>query len=369
MKNQDSWIFISVLPNLILINSFETKYAAIVSYDDERVKYIRENNKSIDELLESFIDTELRKIKPSVLLIHKRIYSKIERHAAIVAFRNVIALSVILDGWIPIIFSKHLNIYSTLYSDFYDLFPMNGYSDKFYFVNSPALSNIISNAKIKFQSNYALPDTNNFYLFFDDKLINALFNILEKYFIKKNKVHSYSSLFRSLQVVFSACKMPTDNISTFYDYGIKVGLWISAFEILFHPGGVGKIGYKDIIKELNKYELLNPKIKNKLYSINNNIKTNIIGLVYNEIYNARNDFYHGNNIDENRLYIFKKKKFPLITHIAPIIYLIALYVFLKDKNYLLNTTPKNSDEEIINYIKKERIEEVFIKIVSKKIVI
>ncbi len=279
MKKNDTWIFISVFPNLSLSIPFETKYATIVPQNDARVKSLRKTHKSIDELLESFINERLEKIEPSVLLIHKKAYSnKSERHSAIIAFRNIIALSVILEGWIPIIHSKHPNVFTTLYSDYYDLFPLDGYGDKLYLVKSPALNSIISNAKIKYQSNYSLPNTNHFILSVDNKLFDALIYLWEDYFIKKNRSHNNSSLFRSLQLAFSACKMPTDNFSTFYDYGAKVGLWVSSFEILFHPGEKGQIGYKDIIAELNKYKLFSQKT-NKQYKIKN-VRTNIVGLKY-----------------------------------------------------------------------------------------
>lgn len=365
MKNQDAWIFISVFPNLLLSIPFETKYGAIVPYDDKRVIFLKEKYKPIAELLNSFVNDRLE--KPSVLLIHKKTYSnKDDRHSAIVAFRNLIALNVILEGWVPLVDSKYYNVSTTLYSDYYDLFPLGGYGDKLYSVASPALSSTVSEAKIKYQSNYLLPDTKQFILFVDNKLFNTLINVWEDYFINKNKLHFSSSLFRSFQLAFSACKMPTDNFSTLYDYGTKVGLWISAFEILFHPGGKGKVGYKDIIAELNKYDLINQKIKRKIYSING-IQTNIVGLIYKEIYDARNDFFHGNSIEKNGLYVFKQKKFPAITRIAPIIYLMALHVFLKKNNLLLDVEPKSIDEKMVNYLMRDRIEEIFTKIVKKKI--
>jgi len=367
MTNQDSWIFVTVFPNLLINTPFETQYAAVVPYDDKRVKLLKQKHKLLAEVLNSFVDNRFKKIKPSVLLVHKKLYSnKNDKQSAIVAFRNIIALNVILEGWIPLVESKYPNVSTTLYSDYYDFFPMNSYGDKLYSVTSPALSSIISNAKVKYQSNYLLPDTKQFLLSFDNKLFSELVKVWEDYFINKNKFHSYTSLFRSFQLVFSACKMPTDNFSTFYDYGTKVGLWISSFEILFHPGEKGKIGYKDIINELNKYDLINPKIRGKKYSINGT-QTNIVGLIYKEIYDARNDFFHGNDIVKNGLYLFKQNRFPAITRIAPVIYLIALSVFLKNNNMLPDIEPKNIDERIVKYIMRDRIEEIFIKIVKKKI--
>lgn len=368
MNNQDSWIFVSIFPNLLETYSFKTSYAVIVPCSDSRVKLLRRKYKPIDELLNSFIDTRLKIIRPNVFLLHKKAYSNQHyRHAAIVAFRNIVALNVILEGWIPLVHATHNNVFTTLYSDYYDFFPLNGYGDKLYFVKTPALSNIVSQTKVKYQSNYSLPEANHFTLFVNQKLFDVLIYIWEDYFVRKKRLDCYSSLFRSLQLAFSACKMPTDNFSTIYDYGTKIGLWISAFEILFHPGKNGSIHCNDIIAELNKYEFSNPKIKKKSYLINK-VQTNIVGLIYKEIYDVRNDFFHGNNIDTNRLYVFKQKKFPIITHIAPVLFLMALHVFLQSKKLLLDVKPKNLNERIVQHIMHDRIEEVFTKIIRKKIV-
>jgi hypothetical protein len=116
---------------------------------------------------------------------------------------------------------------------------------------------IVSNAKVKYQSNYLLPDSDSFYPFINNDLFDPLIALWENYYLNKKSDHSFSNVFRSLQLAFSASKMPTDNFSTVYDYGTKIGLWISSIEILFHPGGNGKIGYKEIIKELNKSLLIN----------------------------------------------------------------------------------------------------------------
>lgn len=365
MKN--SWSFVTVFPNLSETYSFETPFALIVPSDDNRVIEIRKKFRPIDNLLDSFIDTNLNKIKPHVLLLHNKIYSvKKNRHSAIVAFRNIVAISVILDSWIPIMHNKHNNIFSTLFSDYYEFFPLGGYGEKAYFVNSPALNSVVANAKIKYQSSFYLPESSRFNLFVDIRFFNNLMKIWENVFYYKKNDHIYSSIFRSLQLAFSALKMPLDNFSTIYDYGTKIGLWISAFEILFHPGQ-GKIGYKDIIKELNKYVLENKNLKTKKYVIDG-INTNLLGLIYKDIYDVRNDFYHGNIIENNRLHIFKEKKFPIITHVAPILFLVALHVFLNTKVKVDKFIPKSIDERIASQIQKESIEHVFIKIAKKKIV-
>ncbi|MCU7497191.1 MAG: hypothetical protein HF314_14070 [Ignavibacteria bacterium] len=374
MKIIDPWIFISILPNLFINIPIETKYAAIVSQDDPRISSIKEKYPPVRDLLSSFININGATIKPAVLIVSKKVFRKKERHAAVVAFRNIAALCIILDGWIPVVHAKQPNVSTTLFSDYYELFLLNGYNEKYYFVKSPALHDVIYKAKLKYQPNYSLPDTKNFFLFYDNKLFNALIKLWEEYFIYNKKEHQYSALLRSLQMAYSACKMATDNFSTLYDYGTKIGLWVSAFEILFHPGGSGTIRLADIIAKLNKYEFGEPKLQNCRFNVWINKKlildSNILGLIYKNIYDTRNDFFHGNSIERSKLHLFNLEKLPPLTHILPVIYLTALQIFLQNNDLLPKAEKINNDfsaSGMVDYLMKDRIEKIFLKIIRSKI--
>jgi hypothetical protein len=41
-------------------------------------------------------------------------------------------------------------------------------------------------------------------------------------------------VFRSLEVAFQANRFPSDGLSSINDIGTRIGLWVSAFEVLFH---------------------------------------------------------------------------------------------------------------------------------------
>ncbi|MEW6702940.1 MAG: hypothetical protein AB1298_09525, partial [Bacteroidota bacterium] len=279
MKKKNPWVFVSIFPNLHLKTPIETKYAIIVNEKDDRLKVLQSENESVASLTKSFVDTRLKEINPAFLLIHARLKTNRERHNAIISFRNIVAVSIILEGWLSMVLSENGNVFTTLYSDFYDLFPLGGYSDKYFFIQTPSVSSTISNSITKYQHNYSLPDTRYFHFSKDEDLFISLVKIWETHFIRRNKSHIYNSLFRSLQMAYSACKMPTDNFSTYYDYGTKVGLWISAFEILFHPGSNSHVGYQQIVQELSQYQFYDKNLKTAEYKIDKTIKSKIIGKV------------------------------------------------------------------------------------------
>jgi hypothetical protein len=361
MKEKNPWIFVSIFPNLSFRDKIETKYAMIVSEQDERLKYLQSKNEAVESLTKCFIDTRLKEYKPTFLLIHNKLKTNRERHNAVVSFRNIVALSIILDGWLNMILSDNGNVFTTLYSDYYDLFPLSGYADKYFFIQTPAVSNTVSNFITKYQRNYSLPDTHHFHLNKDDDMFNSLINVWEDYFIRRNKIILYNSLFRSLQMAYSACKMPTDNFSSFYDYGTKIGLWISAFEILFHPGANSHVGYQQIVAELSQYQFYDKKLNDSVYLIDKKTKTNIIGKVYKDIYDARNEFFHGNPVNKNNLFTFDNKKSPALTKAAPVVFFIALQIFLQKNNLLKKKIHNNFSNALFSDFKRNHIEDIFIK--------
>src|SRR5262245_51804676 len=43
--------------------------------------------------------------------------------------------------------------------------------------------------------------------------------------------------FRALEVAFHASLFPADGLTSINDVGTRIALWVSAFEVLCHPGG------------------------------------------------------------------------------------------------------------------------------------
>jgi len=368
MKIEDEWILTSVLPNFIFEQAFNEKYICLTHSQDDRLMSIRNKYSPIDELLDSFIDTRLNKIQPSVILLHKKLYRSRKRHEAVIAFRNLIALTIILGNWIPVIGHKNAMSFSIYFSEYFDLFPLSGYNSKLLFLSTPALSSTMSSTKNKFQSSYYLPSLNMIYSYVDEEIYSVLFKIWENYYVKRQETHFYSSLFRSFEIAFSASKMTLDNQSTVYDIGVKLGLWISAIETMFHPGGDKEIHLHEILFELNQFDFIdnkNSSYKSYFFSNKKKYEINLVAKIYLEMYKARNDFFHGNPIKIFRLYLFNDKRFPPLIQIAPLIYLIALKINLKKNGYLNENANGKFMDSLVRYTKRTNIEDIFTAIVKK----
>jgi hypothetical protein len=55
-----------------------------------------------------------------------------------------------------------------------------------------------------------------------------------------------------------------------------------------------------------------------------------VGKLYKELYDARNDFLHGNPVKVSRLFPFNDRRRPLLNLVAPLIYKVLLMCYLDD---------------------------------------
>jgi hypothetical protein len=102
-----------------------------------------------------------------------------------------------------------------------------------------------------------------------------------------------------------ACQLPGVADATMYDVGRTLALWVSAFEILAHPGR-GKSDLAAVYGLFDRLAFHDRNVKAKRYfSFDPNRKKmsrgSLARWVYYELYRARNDFLHSNPVEPARL--------------------------------------------------------------------
>jgi len=182
----------------------------------------------------------------------------------------------------------------------------------------------------------------------------------------RGRVNEWSTraLFRSLEMAYQATTMPYKNHSTIYDYGSSASLWVSAFEIISHPGQ-GKANLLSVLDLLGSYQWNNKVIKKKVYKVKyrgRDHRVNIAQKLYKELYDTRNDFLHGNPVRPNRLHPFKNTNIPRITMFAPLIYKVALLSFLEK---FKSKRRKKRMDRLKEYGTKNRIELKLVEAILK----
>ncbi len=341
----DNWEFRFLLHNLELKEAFDSEFMAIVPNNDARLRKIIADVPAVASLIRNFTDQFGRHRYPCALLIRKDAPGSIKSLDAIVSFRNIFALSCLLYAWPRTI--KSLNVLYPLWSDFFDFYPISLTRDpNFLHVLSPAVNGANQPQKFRGQASPGLPNSAHLRFRPDDLAVPPLLHVWTRKF-RKAKPSGWETrvLFRSLEIAYQAGGVPTRNRSTIHDFGSHIGLWVSAFEVLAHPRK-GHADFRTVAALLRDFEWHSPRLRRRSFLVvkswkRDKMRVNLVQNLYGELYEARNDFLHGNAVTASRLHPFHNKRRPLLTQVAPLVYKVALSCFLEKVAY---TGPKQGKQ-------------------------
>ncbi len=259
------WKILFILPNLRLKEAFQKEFIAIVPHDDTRITNLRKTNKIIHLLIEGFTDQFDRKEYPCFLILNSDAPDSLKNNDAFIGFRNVFAISCLIKAHEHSLTKSFASF--PFYSDFFDFYPISiSKNEKDLVISSPAILGIDEPDCFKGQTNPGLP---KHLVAEPDKIIaTTLLKIWERRYLN-GKINEWKTrtIFRSLEMAYHACTMPSENNSTIYDIGAKISLWVSAFEILSHPSNESA-NLGTVVDILENYNWKNIKLKRKMYLIN-----------------------------------------------------------------------------------------------------
>jgi hypothetical protein len=323
------WLFGFLLHNVECKRSFEQEFVAIVPNQDPRVQEIVSSSDIGKQLIGNFTDQRGLPVRPSVLILREDAPAKIFKEEALVAFRNLYAISCLTWGWQHTIGGNYPA--SPLYSDFFDFHPtVLGKDRNTISTLSPALQSFGSPNRFVGQISPHLPHSDLFVFEPDVLLVQPLLKAWEQRYIRNRQNWKTRVLFRSLEMAYQAGSVPAWNASSIYDWGSKVGLWVSALEVLSHPR-TGKSGFDTVVDLFATAKWRSQHLRQTNFTVRVNKKprpANLVTKLCSELYAARNDFLHGNPVRHSRLFPFKNTRRPPLPHFGPLLYKVALTCFL-----------------------------------------
>lgn len=319
--NRMAWIPMVVLPNIHVQCPVEAKWAAVVGQQDVRVKNIRRGEPVIDAFLDRFADSFGVKHRPSVVLLQSEAPPPYRTGRALASFRDVLAMSVVPYKRAQVLKEQQYGTgINPLFSDAFDFYPwMVDKKNESLILSTPAL---IASHNIETFSGQLTPGIAASVLDeTDEPILKCLIDRWERGYSSTRPDWSDTALFRSLNMANQAARTPFATAGTFYDQGRLVALWVSAFEILAHPGGTGEVGasyVKRILSGNNSTAERDPLTKSD---------RKLRHAIYDELNRARNDYLHGNPVDDDRL-VLAGGKWDLTQYAAPL-YRLMLTEFLE----------------------------------------
>jgi len=327
-----------MLPNIRLSEAIEGPNIALAPHSDQRVQAINESHSEHKRFTESFCTPFGTPVKPAVLIWHPHYPEKLRTLQCITSFCNIVALSVITLARARFICGA--SVLGPMHSRCFDFYPYS--LDKQYknlIADNESILALNSSSKFNGQVWPDIPvgDINNSRI--DWPLYNCLITRWQRRYQSKNPPWTDIALMRSLNMAYHASSLPAPFGTLELDQGRMIALWVSAFEILFHPGG--QQGRSDKWKVCNALSnsiwktrilrlrnLKRPRPKTLLYrpktkhQAQNDKRVTLPVWIYLSFDIARNDFLHGNPIESGDLY-FDRSKDSMLLYTAPL-YRLAL---------------------------------------------
>ncbi|MEX1060339.1 MAG: hypothetical protein WED13_04900 [Methyloceanibacter sp.] len=321
-----------VLPNVTLTDPIDAEIAAVVSPDDARVVRLRDTHRNFEIFLSKFSDAFGVQRRPSVLILRRDSPDPFRSVEALAGLRDAVSLSLIpynrarelnTPRGHRIAFSNTLSFYPWMIDRNYEHLLMTSFGhlgihdvNQFSGQSSPEIFPI------------TVGDRD-----FDKPLLESLLRRWARRYKRARPEWRDLALFRSLNMANQACRLPAVIETTLYDVGRLLALWVSAFEILAHPGSRDS-GLSVVYGLLDGLDFQIERSTHRRYMTYQGRRAqrsrqSLAHWLYGEIYGARNDFLHGNPVTQARLKP-RGAQGNLFQYAAPL-YRLALTGFLELK--------------------------------------
>ncbi|MGG7581828.1 hypothetical protein [Rhizobium sp. Nf11,1] len=243
-----TWRPIAVLPSVdVHTTRLGGAHIALIGSTDSRYRTCIETNQHLKGFLDSFTGSHGEAIRPSLIVISSEYEGKPLSHA-IASFRDIVVASVVLDVRVVSVLSH--NNRGPFYSSSFDNYPwmISDREDRLHAI-TPALSAIHRLKDFRGLASPAVPihriDNGHVH----EGLFKGLYRLWERQFIDEQDEWEPRSILRSLNMATAAMQVPTTSIvETLFDWGRVIALWVSAFEILVHPGGSERADEAKVLK-------------------------------------------------------------------------------------------------------------------------
>lgn len=319
---------------------YVSREVAICSADDPRVRrHLADDptRKSAQLLLRRFSTESGEGYRPGCLLVRQDAPDSVRTFEALSSFRNLSAIATTTQGWGAAI--DHDAQWVTLWND---TFRFGHYTPArrgggFVTLDGPILG-WESDARIRrmrIHAAFQIGRPARFTARVDEALLARLIVAWRQFYVAKKKQSIWRRLFRSLEVAFHAGLFPSDGLTTLNDAGTRIGLWVSAFEVLFHPGRRGRVDKETVQRQLERVPWSSKRLTARRYRVRQRHGPKrpamLAESIYEYLYDARNAFLHGNNVTLNHLRYRRSAKYESLLTLAPVLYHGALLAFLRGK--------------------------------------
>ena len=328
----EQWDLLFTLPNLAvpIPTPFATGGYAICSGDDPRLQNLAANpgNNTSRKMVDRFTTTRGEAYKPGCFLIRSNMAMAQRNAEGIRAFRNVCAISTTTATYATGLDSPAAAQWRTHWSDQF----LFGYfiAGKSGWVQTLDGASKGADNQIPHQQPAAqFGKPSNWSMTVDEPLLERLFRCWRRCYLQSRDRGKLLRLFRALEVAFHASLFPADGLISMNDIGTRLALWVSAFEVLCHPGG--SVNKRHVQKIISDAPYSSKDLTAMRYVVShqgNRIRATLPEALYDDLYWARNQFLHGMPVRPAMLRYRQSKTYAPLANVAPVLFNAALVSYL-----------------------------------------
>lgn len=325
---RSSWHAVLIFPNLSAVKAeaFSAEGIKICSFG-EIEDFVEANaaNKTIGQLVKRFQTVFRERYEPSVLAVTASDKRLLDREV-LSDFRNACSISAVSGGRAARLGDR--GQWHIRYSDFFLFNHHVAGKDGSIVSLGEGISRGMDDKVDEYTgtSDASIRNPASFAAELDKPLLNLLFKHWRRRHFSKRVLRADRQLFRALRIAFQASRYPSDGLGTHYDVGTRIGLWVSAFETLFHPGK-DKVDKTQVQIGLRNARWTDKEFTLLRYSARQRSGRSRVTLpekLYDQLYAARNDFMHGNRLRlRSKVWRFKSKSY-LLEFVAPCLFAAAI---------------------------------------------
>lgn len=306
-----SWTPIFVLPNLVLTDSIDGEYICFAPHADDRVQKYATKHPIVGKFLSSFHDAFGVAVNPSVLLLRDDAPDGSATAEAIAGFRDAVVTAAV-----PLTRARWMTAGTVFrgayFANAFEFHPWSVGRDNQHLVSSTLAQEAMHQVdKFKGQPDPSMGVASVGSYDLDKPLLEVLLRRWQARFNNKKPERRDVALFRSLGIANEAMRITGGVAVQIYDIGRLTGLWTSAFETLFHPGGTAVIKERQVREMLGNLSWQRRDLRHRRYLLRAGseplkqgakaIKVSLPELVYFQLNDARNAFMHGNDVSARTL--------------------------------------------------------------------
>lgn len=282
------WSPIAALPNIRLRGAIDGTQIALIGWDDLRMLTLFEASRPLRSFLTRFTDSHGEKLKPALMVIDSSLpLSQRLTSEAVSAFKEIVTASFVLHHRIRT--TKWARNSGPNYSNSFSLYPwMLGRDNERLYATSPAITAIHEINKFRGMSSPDIPVHDIAIVDSDHILFDQLMSVWRSRYLDGDDSWRTRATLRSLNMASAAMQLPGGTDATFFDFGRTLSLWVSAFEILIHPGSRSGVNRDRVCALLKQIDWRNRSL------VSGSMPATAL---YSKLNRLRNDFLHGNPVE------------------------------------------------------------------------